>query len=427
MLIEKSQINLEKFKKFPIALKFINDHFEDYSHSGIERITPNLENILVESGNDNKQFESQNKTEIKINSETSAKFEVLGGENSISLNTAQNLIENKFFCLYSFLVHKYKYEIQSKDIHITKEYENEVLNIIENNKSNEEILKQKLIEKLEEYGLHIPLKIYFGGRFNIEFETNSSETNQKIFAELKSDFSTNSINANINSKGYYNEANFFSNKIFQYKTIGGDNQNIYNIQNIEKWIKTVNIDNSTVIAYDNLVPIYKFFSEEVRKKIDPYLECILQENKKNKEFDKEVKHILKEKKGSLFKEGTVNNDTYEWSSGINTVVKHKVTSIELPLKKVSEKPGDGIFETLFFNIKTLFSDNYRILEYKYSITNNKFVGWKLISLNKGNESSSWKWLKDPLRGEHDSLKIRIKSKDYNHDINYSLQIFCLDL
>ena len=94
---------------------------------------------------------------------------------------------------------------------------------------------------------------------------------------------------------------------------------------------------------------------------------------------------------------------------------------------MSEKPGDGIFETLFFNIKTLFSDNYRILEYEYSITNNKFVGWKLISLNKGNESSSWKWLKDPLREEHDSLKIRIKSKDYNHDINYSLQIFCLDL
>ena len=427
MLIEKSQINLEKFKKFPIALKFINDHFEDYSHSGIERITPNKENILVESGNDNKQFESQNKTEIKINSETSAKFEVLGGENSISLNTAQNLIENKYFCLYSFLVHKYKYEIQSKDIHITKEYENEVLNIIENNKSNEEILKQKLIEKLEEYGLYIPLKIYFGGRFNIEFETNSSETNQKIFAELKSDFSTNSINANINSKGFYNEENFFSNKIFQYKTIGGDNQNIYNIQNIEKWIKTVNIDNSTVIAYDNLVPIYKFFSEEVRKKIDPYLECISQENKKNKEFDNEVKQILKEKKGSIFRKGTVNNEKYEWSSGINTVVKHKVASIEIPLKKEIEKPGNGVFETLFFNIKTLFSDNYKTLEYEYSITNNKFVGWKLISLNKGNESSYWKWLKDPLGGEHDSLKIRITSKDYNEDINYSLQIFCLDL
>ena len=427
MLIEKSQIDLEKLKKFPVALKFINDHVEDYSHSGIERITPNEENILVESVNDNKQFESQSKTEIKINTETSADIEGLGGQNSISLNAAQNLIENKYFCLYSFLVHKYKYEIQSKDIHITKEYENEVLNIIENNKSNEEILKQKLIEKLEEYGLYIPLKIYFGGRFNIEFETNSQEANKLIFAELKSGFSTNSINININSKGNYNEENSFSNKIFQYKTIGGDNQNIYNIENIEKWIKTVNIDNSTVIAYDNLMPIYKFFSEEVQKKIEPYLECILNENKKNKEFDNNVKTILKEKEGSLFKQGTVNNNYYEWSSGINTVVKHKVKSIELSLQKSNEKPGDGIIETLLFNIKTLFSDNYKTLEYEYSITNNKFVGWKLRSFNTGNESSYWKWLKDPLRGEHDSLKIRIINKDYNNDINYSLQIFCLDL
>ena len=82
---------------------------------------------------------------------------------------------------------------------------------------------------------------------------------------------------------------------------------------------------------------------------------------------------------------------------------------------------------MLFNIKTLFSDNYKTLEYEYSITNNKFVGWKLRSFNTGNESSYWEWLKDPLRGEHDSLKIRIKNKDYNNDINYSLQIFCLDL
>ena len=272
----------------------------------------------------------------------------------------ENISEEKNSYIYQ--ITKYKLlsiNINQEDLSFNDKYINEFEEISNSDESDEE--KANKIENIfRRTGFYIPLKIYLGGIFSYKNENSNSDKN------------------NI-------------------KIIGGDTHNY----NKEKWIKTINLENSIVIEYANIISSQNILSYELRNKLIKPIRMIEEKYDMRKCYFEQIEE-LKNKKFDC-----VNKEDYgDFSIGI----QQECNKPKIYLEKIKI-----FFDASYF--KMWKTENF---EKKF---NDIIVGFKIIGNRKENYyNGKWTILNNPILSKE--LKIQIVSQIYRA-INYILEVYLM--
>ena len=293
---------------------------------------------------------------------------------------------------YIYQITKYKLlsiNINEEDLSFNEKFINEFEEISKSDESDEE--KANNIENIfKRTGFYIPLKIYLGGIFS--YKNENSKTVEKQNKE-------NSINL-IDYCGGLLKNYFFSNNKNSYndiKIIGGD---VHNFDR-EKWIKTINLENSNVIEYSNLISSQNILSLELRNKLKKPLQMIEEKYDMRKCYFEKVDELKNQKFDFM------NKESYE---NFDTGIQQECYKPKIYLKTIK----------IFVDASYFQMWKTKILEKKF---NDIIVGFKIIGNRKENYyNGKWTILNNPILSKE--IKIKFVSQFYRA-INYILELYLM--
>ena len=182
---------------------------------------------------------------------------------------------------FTYQITKYKLlsiNINEEDLSFSEKYINEFNEISKCEESDEE--KANKIEKIfKRTGFFIPLKIYLGGIFS--YKNENSKTVEK--QEKKNSMNLIDLCVNLTNNFFSGNKNSYNN----IKIIGGDVNNY----DKEKWIKTINLENSNVIEYSNLISSQNILSLDLRNKLKKPLQMIEEKYEMRKLYFEQIDEL----------------------------------------------------------------------------------------------------------------------------------------
>ena len=292
---------------------------------------------------------------------------------------------------FTYQITKYKLlsiNINEEDLSFSEKYINEFNEISKCEESDEE--KANKIEKIfKRTGFFIPLKIYLGGIFSYKNENSKTvekqeKKNSMNFVDLCVNFANNFFAGNKNS---YNNI----------KIIGGDVNNY----DKEKWIKTINLENSNVIEYSNLISSQNILSLELRNKLKKPLQMIEEKYEKRKLYFEQIDELKSQKLD------VINKENYE--------------NFDVGIQQECNKPKIYL-ETMKIFVETSYFEMWKakIFEKKF---NDIIVGFKIIG-NRAENYYNGKWtiMNNPILSKE--IKIKFVSQFYRA-INYKLYVYLM--
>jgi len=194
-------------------------------------------------------------------------------------NKTKNIIMGKYK-LYSF-------NINEEDLSFKKNFIDK-FNIIANDSSSDKIKAKEIDEIFEIYGYYIPLKIYIGGLFSNDYNKESirglrdslfhlnKKMEYKEEIQFKSDVDFSSDNEI--TKIFINE---------NTKIIGGDRTK----KDLEKWTKSVEISNSNVIEYTNMIEAKNILPNDLKQKLKIPLRLVEEKYLSRKKYIQIIKSL----------------------------------------------------------------------------------------------------------------------------------------
>ena len=159
-------------------------------------------------------------------------------------------------------------------------------NIMAKDNSSDEIKAKEIDKIFENFGYYIPLKIYIGGLF---LKNSSEKTIGGLSASL----------IGLNKKMDFNEELKFKSKVeFSSDSeitkifinentiiIGGDTTE----KDLEKWTKSIEISNSNVIEYTNIIEAKNILPNELKQKLKIPLQLVEEKYLARKEYIQIIK------------------------------------------------------------------------------------------------------------------------------------------
>jgi hypothetical protein len=292
---------------------------------------------------------------------------------------------------FTYQITKYKLlsiNINEEDLFFSEKYINEFNEISKCEESDEE--KANKIEKIfKRTGFFIPLKIYLGGIFSFKNE------NSKTVEKQQKQNSTNLIDLCVNFTN-----NFFSDNKNSYnniKIIGGDVNNY----DKEKWIKTINLENSNVIEYSNLISSQNILSLDLKNKLKKPLQMIEEKYETRKIYFEQIDELKNQKLDFI------NKENYE--------------NFDAGIQQECNKPKIYL-ETMKIFVDTSYFEMWKtkIFEKKF---NDIIVGFKIIgNRTKNYYNGKWTILNNPILSKE--IKIKFVSQFYRV-INYKLHVYLM--
>ena len=292
---------------------------------------------------------------------------------------------------FTYQIRKYKLlsiNINEEDLSFSEKYINEFNENSKCEESDEE--KANKIEKIfKRTGFFIPLKIYLGGIFSYKNENSKTvekqeKKNSMNFIDLCVDFTNNFFYGNKNS---YNNI----------KIIGGDVNNY----DKEKWIKTINLENSNVIEYSNLISSQNILSLDLRNKLKKPLQMIEEKYEMRKLYFEQIDELKSQKLD------VINKENYE--------------NFEVGIQQECNKPKIYL-ETMKIFVDTSYFEMWKtkIFEKKF---NDIIVGFKIIGNRTENYyNGKWTIMNNPILSKE--IKIKFVSQFYRA-INYKLYVYLM--
>ena len=292
---------------------------------------------------------------------------------------------------FTYQITKYKLlsiNINEEDLSFSENYINEFNEISKCEESDEE--KANKIEKIfKRTGFFIPLKIYLGGIFSYKNE------NSKTVEKQEKKISTNFIDlcVNLTNNFFFGNKNSYNN----IKIIGGDVNNY----DKEKWIKTINLENSNVIEYSNLISSQNILSLDLRNKLKKPLQMIEEKYEMRKLYFEQIDELKRQKLD------VINKENYE--------------NFDVGIQQEYNKPKIYL-ETMKIFVETSYSEMWKtkIFEKKF---NDIIVGFKIIGNRTENYyNGKWTIMNNPILSKE--IKIKFVSQFYRA-INYKLYVYLM--
>lgn len=292
---------------------------------------------------------------------------------------------------FTYQITKYKLlsiNINEEDLSFNEKYIKEFNEISKCEESDEE--KANKIENIfKRTGFFIPLIIYLGGIFSYKNE------NTKTLEKKKKEKSMSLIDLCVNLTN-----NFFSDNKNSYnniKIIGGDVNNY----DKEKWIKTINLENSNVIEYSNLINSQNILSLDLRNKLKKPLQMIEEKYEMRKFYFEQIDELKNQKLDFI------NKENYE--------------NFDAGIQQECNKPKIYL-ETIKIFVDTSYFEMWKtkIFEKKF---NDIIVGFKIIGNRRENYyNGKWTIMNNPILSKE--IKIKFVSQFYRA-INYKLNVYLM--
>lgn len=206
---------IEKLRPF-FTLKVIPQREIDKVYSAVEKIAPEKIDFLEEFKYQEEKYDSKSIYETKSKSVGLSDFDldlsasIFGHKQTLNYDfkeeklTDTSKLSSKIHCVHSIVVSLFRIVIDFKDIKLSKQINEELIEIQDSNATEKKILLEKFIDK---FGLYIPLELLIGGRINISFDANN-EVEKKQFHSLlqnkiQAEFtgSITNFSAQLNLKG----------------------------------------------------------------------------------------------------------------------------------------------------------------------------------------------------------------------------------
>ena len=292
---------------------------------------------------------------------------------------------------FTYQITKYKLlsiNINEEDLSFSEKYINEFNEISKCEESDEE--KANKIEKIfKRTGFFIPLKIYLGGIFS--YKNENSKTVEK--QEKKNSMDFFDLCVNLTNNFFFGNKNSYNN----IKIIGGDVNNY----DKEKWIKTINLENSNVIEYSNLISSQNILSLDLRNKLKKPLQMIEEKYEMRKLYFEQIDELKSQKLD------VINKENYE--------------NFEVGIQQECNKPKIYL-ETMKILVDTSYFEMWKtkIFEKKF---NDIIVGFKIIGNRTENYyNGKWTIMNNPILSKE--IKIKFVSQIYRA-INYKLYVYLM--
>ena len=279
--------------------------------------------------------------------------------------------------------------VEQRDMKFHKDYLDKFNNIANENISNEE--KAKLLDKLfKSVGLCIPKKIFIGGIYIKD--VTKKEYKNFFDSNINSNYGSN---FSITSLFFKNSQTF--NKISKDKNtkiIGGD----FTKEDFNDWKSSLNLDNSTIIEYANIIDAREILDFELQKKLKIPFELLLDKKKNREDVLKKIKNNNLEK-NSGYKNLTIG------------ICKEKIKSSEYPeiyKKNFIIKTPPAYFGYQTYNLKENFQDI--------------IVGVNIIDNRNDDYNGEWTFKYNPLLLK--DIDITFVSC-FDRSQKYEVEVYCM--
>ena len=183
--------------------------------------------------------------------------------------------------------------LEQKDLKFNEYYLNKFKKIANENISDVE--KTKKLDKIfQNIGLCIPKKIFVGGLY-------IKNATKKLLNNFSNSNSGYCYGEDLQFAGYECNYSSYFNKTFNKisneqskKIIGGD----FTIDNINEWKKSINLKNSAIIEYTNIIDARELLDDELQKKLKIPFQLLVDKRKNREIYLKQIKnHYLTKLKG----------------------------------------------------------------------------------------------------------------------------------
>jgi len=183
--------------------------------------------------------------------------------------------------------------LEQKDLKFNEYYLNKFKKIANEDISNEE--KASMLDKIfQNIGLCIPKKIFIGGLYikNATKKILSNFSNYNKGYNFGEDLQFASYESNYSS--YFNKSFNRISRDNNKKIIGGD----ITIDDINEWKKSINLKNSAIIEYTNIIDARELLDDELQKKLKIPFQMLIDKRKNREIYLKQIKNNnLTKKKG----------------------------------------------------------------------------------------------------------------------------------
>ena len=265
----------------------------------------------------------------------------------------------------SILVKKkiYSSSIKENDIIINDIYYNRLLEIAEDDNSNDEQKAQQLDQIFKETGFYVPLKVYIGGLYNMDCRDMSNEQKRNFFSNLKADLEISSVKSknSLEMKKTFSRSKTF-NMMHQLK-IGGDTSK----KSFEEWLGTVDLQNSNIIEYAELRRIDYFMDKELKNSLKEPLKLIVDKYQRRKDYFSLIQQIKSKKLEEFY------NKRGNFEIGKNSNFNHRIKcdsgesfEIKSGIIKDAKKTVSKIFENIIVGLEIKdISDKVEVAKYSF--------------------------------------------------------------
>ena len=389
---------LYKYKLcFPCLLN-VNDNGELESNLNcLKKIPKKNINFKIENQREEEMIKSDINNSLKNEAVFSKSFIIPKIFSEFLFKTELNNISEEQI-KKTYQITKYKLlsiNINKEHLSFSEDIINEFKEISKSYESDE-VKAEKIENVFRETGFKIPLKIYLGGIYSIKDKESyyGKKQNEKNSFEVK--FLQQKIikKERENKENKYKSENY--NTYNNVNIIGGDVLNY----NKEDWIKTINLENSNVIEYSNIIDTQSILSLELRNKLSKPLKMVAEKYKMRDFYLKNITS-LKEERIKLLNYS--DNKNFE-KGNIQECKPH------IYLKKEKVRIDISYFKmwNTFF-----YERNFKDI----------IVGLKIIGNRDDNEyNGEWTILNNPILSKE--IKIKFESQFYRV-INYFIEIYLM--
>lgn len=235
-----------------------------------------------------------------INSENIENFYIYNGKifsAEIDFLTEYNLYKlmQNYFGKYSGNIEEKKMEIiiyklmsiniEQKDLKFKKDYLDKFKKVADEDISNEEKVKE-LKKIFQNIGLCIPKKIFVGGLYINNAATKILNNSSDHFNEFSYGEDIQFAGYEKNSSSYYNKSFNIISKDKTKTIIGGD----FTKDDINEWKKSIDLKNSAIIEYTNIIDARELLDEELKKKLKIPFQMLIDKRKNLKIYLDQIKN-----------------------------------------------------------------------------------------------------------------------------------------
>jgi len=363
---EKDEVD-EFLKKTPIFPCFMKSNGEriETNFDGFEK-----ENIRIQKRQENsfivKYQESKHDFQIIIDKDLSEDISAYGNfKFEAKIRGKKESSSSKQLFIGEFKL--YSFNIRQEDLAFSKYYIDKFQQVANNSLSNEEKSKQ-LEDIFKNTGYYIPKKIYIGGMLisNVNQFSNSQTNSLDFSINTNTEFSRTNLSGRNSSK--FNEIyNSASTQI-----IGGDHSAI----TFEDWIKSINLQNSSVIECCNMTRSKDILDSDLQKQLEEPLKLIDEKYERRKNFLKYFNQFENEK---LFERKGYGN----FNRGL------------CQIKNVKNEPRIYMENCKVFTEIT-FWPPIHYEEFHKEFKDNYIVGFEIIDNRRDGHNGEWTIKNEPL-------------------------------